>query len=129
MLREDTVAVEIRGNLDRDTVSQPRKFLADVTTDATRHLVIDLAGLRFLDSSGVALLIAADCETGVHACGCAIRIFIRSPGRPKMLRISAGSSPVLPNQCGTVVSNSATSPGPSTQSWSPRTRRMWPDRT
>ena len=32
-----------------------------------------------------------------------------------MLRISTGSSPTLPNQCGTVVSNAATSPGPSTQ--------------
>ncbi len=30
---------------------------------------------------------------------------MRSPGRPKRLRTSAGSSPVLPNQCGTVVSN------------------------
>ena len=52
------------------------------------------------------------------------RIVIRSPGRPKMLRISAGSAPVLPNQCGTVVSNAATSPGPRTTSWSPRTNRM-----
>src|SRR6478735_7031171 len=49
-----------------------------------------------------------------------VRTVIRSPGRPKMLRISAGSSPVLPNQCGTVVSNVATSPGARTQSWSPR---------
>jgi integrase len=52
-----------------------------------------------------------------------------SPGRPKMLRISAGSVPVLPNQCGTVVSNAATSPGPSTRSWSPSMKRMWPDKT
>jgi hypothetical protein len=54
---------------------------------------------------------------------------MRSPGRPKMLRISAGSSPVLPNQCGTVVSNAATSPGPSTLSWSPSTNRSRPDST
>ncbi len=58
-----------------------------------------------------------------------VRTCIRSPGRPKMLRISAGPAPVLPNQCGTVVSNSAISPGPSTQSWSPRMRRIRPDRT
>ena len=37
--------------------------------------------------------------------GGVVRTVIRSPGRPKMLRISAGSSPVLPNQCGTLVSN------------------------
>ena len=29
------------------------------------------------------------------------RTSIRSPGRPKMLSTSDGSSPVLPNQCGT----------------------------
>jgi len=58
-----------------------------------------------------------------------VRTVIRSPGRLKMLRISDGSSPVLPNQCGTWVLNSATSPGPSTQSWSPTTRCRWPDRT
>ena len=54
---------------------------------------------------------------------------MRSPGLPKMLRISAGLSPVLPNQCGILVSNAATSPGPSTKSWSPRMKRMCPDRT
>src|SRR6185503_8440996 len=58
-----------------------------------------------------------------------VRTVIGSPGRPKMLRISAGSAPVLPNQCGTVVSNAATSPGPSTLSWCPRTNRMRPDST
>jgi hypothetical protein len=51
-----------------------------------------------------------------------VRTVIRSPGRPKILRISAGSRPVLPNQCGTWVSNSATSPGPRTQSRSPRNK-------
>src|SRR5664280_1382357 len=56
-------------------------------------------------------------------------VLLRSPGRPRMLRISAGASPVLPNQCGTFVSNAATSPGPSTMSWSPRTKRMCPDST
>ena len=67
--------------------------------------------------------------TGLRRRGAASGRVMRSPGRPKMLRISAGSSPVLPNQCGTWVSNSATSPGPSTQSSSPSTSRRWPDRT
>lgn len=52
-----------------------------------------------------------------EASSCAgVRTFMRSPGRAKMLRISAGRSPMLPNQCGTEVSNSAISPGPRTQS-------------
>ena len=43
------------------------------------------------------------------------RACIRSPCGPNRLSTSAGSSPVLPNQCGTRVSNSATSPGPEHQ--------------
>ena len=35
-----------------------------------------------------------------------------------------GASPVLPNQYGVLVSNSAISPGPRIQSSSPRTRRI-----
>ena len=57
------------------------------------------------------------------------RTCMRSPGLPKMLSTSAGPSPVLPNQCGSRVSNSTTSPSPRTKSWSARTRRMRPDRT
>lgn len=68
--------------------------------------------------------------TGVVAglrCGAA-RWCIRSPCGPKTLKTSAGCTPVLPNQCGTRVSNSATSPMPSTTSWPPRMRRIRPDR-
>ena len=36
---------------------------------------------------------------------------MRSPCRPRMLRISTGRPPALPNQCGSRVSNSAASPG------------------
>jgi len=41
----------------------------------------------------------------------ATRTWIRSPSRPRMLRISTGRSPAGPNQCRTWVSNSATSAG------------------
>jgi hypothetical protein len=71
-----------------------------------------------------------DCGNPGQVCvGGDVRTVIRSPGRLKMLRISAGCCPVLPNQCGTWVSNSAISPGPRTQSRSPRRSRRWPDRT
>jgi hypothetical protein len=36
-------------------------------------------------------------------------------------QVRAANLPMLPNQSVTVVSNAAISPGPSTQSWSPRT--------
>lgn len=47
----------------------------------------------------------------------------------KQVRISTGPSPALPNQCGSLVSNSAASPTSSTTSWSPRTRRRRPEST
>src|SRR3954467_9998632 len=42
------------------------------------------------------------------------RACMRSPGRPKTLSTSAGSSPVLPNQGSSDVLNSASSPTPRT---------------
>lgn len=57
------------------------------------------------------------------------RVCISSPCRPNRLSTSAGSCPVLPNQCGTVVSNSTTSPGCRIRSRSPKTSRMRPDST
>jgi len=64
MPRDDVVLVEIRGDLDQHTVPRARKFLSVVTTTATRHLVVDLADVRILDPSGLALLITAEGETG-----------------------------------------------------------------
>ena len=71
-------------------------------------------GLRWALRSSQTVMVQGNQQTpqGI-ALVCQVRMVIRSPGRPKMLRISAGSSPALPNQCGTVVSNEATSPGPS----------------
>lgn len=42
--------------------------------------------------------------------GGAARTWARSPCLPSRLKISTGRSPAAPNQCGTCVSNSATSP-------------------
>ena len=54
------------------------------------------------------------------------RTCIRSPCGPNRLMISTGASPVLPNQCGSRVSNSATSPAVSTVSCSASTSRSFP---
>jgi anti-anti-sigma factor len=64
MPRDDVVLVEIRGDLDQHTVPRAREFLSVVTTTATCHLVVDLADVRFLDPSGLALLISAEGGTG-----------------------------------------------------------------
>src|SRR4051794_39863711 len=53
------VLVEILGELDVQTVPQARAFLAQATAAAPQHLILDLAGVRFLASAGIGLLIAA----------------------------------------------------------------------
>jgi anti-anti-sigma factor len=50
---------EILGELDSQTVAQARSFLAQATATTPRHLILDLTGVRFLASAGIALLIAA----------------------------------------------------------------------
>jgi anti-sigma B factor antagonist len=53
------VLVEILGELDIQTVAQARSFLTQATATTPRHLILDLTGVRFLASAGIALLIAA----------------------------------------------------------------------
>jgi len=53
------VLVEILGELDIQTVPQARSFLTQATATTPRHLILDLTGVRFLASAGIALLIAA----------------------------------------------------------------------
>ena len=61
------VLVEILGDLDIQTVPQARAFLAQVTATTPRHLIIDLTGVRFLASAGIALLLAAQSgQDGIH---------------------------------------------------------------
>ena len=57
------------------------------------------------------------------------RTWAFSPCGPNRCRISTACSPAGPNQCGVFVSNSATSPGRSVSSCSPRMSRRSPART
>ena len=54
-----TVLVEIFGELDIQTVPHARSFLTQATATTPRHLILDLTGVRFMASAGIALLIAA----------------------------------------------------------------------
>ena len=53
------VLVEILGELDMQTAPQAKAFLAQATATTPRHLILDLAGVRFMASAGIALLLAA----------------------------------------------------------------------
>ena len=55
----DTATLTLRGELDMATVDAVEQAIAAVG-DAPRPLVIDLRGLRFLDSMGLELFLALD---------------------------------------------------------------------
>ena len=55
----DMVMVEIAGDLDIATVPQADTFLTQAAAGRPRHLIIDLARVEFLASSGLGFLLAA----------------------------------------------------------------------
>lgn len=60
----DVVLVEIVGELDLQTVPRAEAFLTQVIAATPRHLILDLSGVTFMASSGMALLIAAQSDRG-----------------------------------------------------------------
>jgi anti-sigma B factor antagonist len=49
--------VEVLGEIDMDTVPMLEDFLREVVDAGARHVVLDFAGVTFLDSSGLILLV------------------------------------------------------------------------
>lgn len=58
-VRPGVVLVEITGELDYLTEPHARAYLARCTVSGPQHLVVDLAGVTFMPSQGLQLLIAA----------------------------------------------------------------------
>jgi anti-anti-sigma factor len=52
----NTATVSISGEVDLATVAELDECLLDVVTKRPDHIVVDLAGLRFIDCSGAAVL-------------------------------------------------------------------------
>jgi anti-anti-sigma factor len=48
------------GEVDIDTVDRIREQLENATATGARHVVLDLRGVSFLDSTGLRLVLAAD---------------------------------------------------------------------
>ncbi|MFJ9411372.1 STAS domain-containing protein [Streptomyces sp. NPDC101393] len=51
--------LEIRGELDHTTAAELREVLTTLTLQPGQRLLLDLAGMQFCDSSGIAAPIAA----------------------------------------------------------------------
>jgi anti-sigma B factor antagonist len=56
-LRDRTV-VQIRGDVDAHTAPELRAHLLDLLRGGDRHLVVNLDGVEFMDSSGLGVLVA-----------------------------------------------------------------------
>ena len=56
----DIVRVCPFGEVDMDTVGQIREQLENATASGARHVVLDLRGVTFLDSTGLHLVLEAD---------------------------------------------------------------------
>lgn len=55
-----SAVVTVSGELDLDTAPQVREIIARLRAEgAGRHLLFDLSGLTFMDSTGVGVLVAA----------------------------------------------------------------------
>ena len=60
MTGERTAEVVLTGELDITTYADAEKQVTDVEQAAPALLIIDLAGLQFVDSTGVRLILSAD---------------------------------------------------------------------
>jgi anti-anti-sigma factor len=58
---DGTVLLHLRGELDLESAGRLKRVLADLPDDATA-IVVELRGVDFMDSSGLAALIAARIE-------------------------------------------------------------------
>jgi anti-sigma B factor antagonist len=58
--------VELGGELDVTTVPRLREQLADLIADGHHHLVVDLQGVDFLDSTGLGVLVGCVRRVAPH---------------------------------------------------------------
>lgn len=74
--------VALRGEVDMSAAPELRDLLERLVAEGEVHLVLDLAALQFIDSSGLSAVVAA--HRAAHAAGGDVRL--RSP-RPNTMRV------------------------------------------
>jgi len=76
------VVVVLEGEIDLSTADALSTLLAEVLAERPRRLVVDLAGVSFLDSTGIKCLLIATDSAATTGC----RLVVRRPTRA-ILRI------------------------------------------
>lgn len=59
-IQDGCTVVELRGELDISGASGLRERLFDILAGQETSLILDLSGLRFIDSTGISVLVAAE---------------------------------------------------------------------
>ncbi|MFJ6522850.1 STAS domain-containing protein [Streptomyces filamentosus] len=70
--------LRLRGELDLVTSPRIRRRVHDAVAAGRHHLVVDLSGVVFCDSSGVGVLVAA--RRLLRSCGGRLRLVLPEPG-------------------------------------------------
>ena len=81
--RNGRVHVSVRGELDLATAPELERLINDRLVEGS-HVVLDLRGLQFMDSSGVRILVAAHARAGRNGCGFTV---VRPPAEGPVRRV------------------------------------------
>ncbi len=79
---DGTVSVALQGELDLASAPQLEQQLRAIESRRPQRLIVDLAGLAFIDSTGLRLLLQADERCGRSGCELVLR-----PGDPSVQRV------------------------------------------
>jgi RNA polymerase sigma-B factor len=86
----DRVAIEVSGDIDRDTGERLRWVIGEAVADASAEVVVDLSGADTVDAAGVAALIAA--RAAARRAGVPLRL-VRATGSVRQSLAMAGLLP------------------------------------
>ena len=103
--RDDVVVARLTGELDISVAASTGQKIADAVPSSARGVVVDMAGLEFMDSSGVSMLFSLARQVGSHR---QQMVVVAPRGQAGLARASRSSS--------------STAPRPSGRTWTPRSR-------
>ena len=83
----DRIAVHVAQDLDVHTVASLRELLVDLMAAGFADVVVVLAGVRFVDSTGLGVLVAG--HKKARACGGRLELVVDQDNVLKVLRITA----------------------------------------
>ena len=78
--------IEVHGDIEMETVSDLRERMLELVRSGSRHFVVDLNGVSFIDSTGLGVLVGA--LKRVQAEGGTMRLVCRQPHVLRVLRLT-----------------------------------------